>query len=442
MRLKRRTLALFAGPGFPLQALGLPAVVYLPPYYAGELGMGLAAVGLIFFLVRAIDLPLDPLIGALMDRTRSRWGRFRPWLAMGGLLLGLGFWLTFFAKPGLPAWLALIFLLVVYGGQSTVWLAQTAWGARLTPDYDERSRLFGWWQAANVFALLLIAILPTVTGGTMADKIHMMGWWALAMIPLTILPAVLWLPEPPEREEAHHASLRDVFDLRHDRLMMRLLAADLLVSLAPGVTGALFRYFFERVLLYDSRQTGLLLLVYFATGLATVPFWSMLARRLSKHRALAIAGVAYAVLQTATMMLPPGHFGIAAVGMVIAGIPYAAGPFLLRSILADVADADRLRNGADRTGLLYAILTTTGKFGYAIPVGATFWLLSAVGFDPAPGAANSAVALDALIAMYIGLPATIMLCMAWLMWRWPHDAVEHARVQSALAARDASRAAG
>ena len=90
MRLSRRTLFAFAAPCIPLAAVGLPTVVYLPPYYAHELGLGLPAVGIIFLVVRLIDIPLDPVLGHLIDRTSGRFGRFRPWLAAGAVLLSLG----------------------------------------------------------------------------------------------------------------------------------------------------------------------------------------------------------------------------------------------------------------------------------------------------------------------------------------------------------------
>src|SRR3954471_1026307 len=112
--LKRRILAAFAGPGLPIGAVGLPMIVYLPPYYAGTLGLDLAAVGLVFFLVRALDLPLDPLLGHWMDRTRSRFGRYRPWLVAGGITLALGVYMVFMAKPGLSAFTAFAYLMLIY----------------------------------------------------------------------------------------------------------------------------------------------------------------------------------------------------------------------------------------------------------------------------------------------------------------------------------------
>ena len=73
------TLAAFAGPCLPMAALGLPLVLNLPTFYAQSMGLSLDVVGYIFLAVRLIDISFDPILGSLMDRTRTRIGRFRPW---------------------------------------------------------------------------------------------------------------------------------------------------------------------------------------------------------------------------------------------------------------------------------------------------------------------------------------------------------------------------
>src|SRR5688500_15893656 len=100
------TLAAFAAPTLAMGALGLPVVVYLPEYYSNALGLPLAAVGTAFMGVRLLDILFDPFIGGLMDRTRSRWGRFRPWLAASAPLLSLAAWMLFMPGAGVSvAWL-------------------------------------------------------------------------------------------------------------------------------------------------------------------------------------------------------------------------------------------------------------------------------------------------------------------------------------------------
>src|SRR3546814_8118742 len=85
--ISNRLLASLAAPALPMAALTLPLIIYLPEFYANALGLDLAVVGLIFTIVRLADLFFDPFVGGLMDRSRSRWGQFRPWLIVGAPLV-------------------------------------------------------------------------------------------------------------------------------------------------------------------------------------------------------------------------------------------------------------------------------------------------------------------------------------------------------------------
>jgi Na+/melibiose symporter-like transporter len=435
--LKRRMLAAFAGPGLPIGAVGLPMIVYLPPYYAGTLGLDLAAVGLVFFLVRAIDLPLDPLLGHWMDRTGGRLGRYRPWLIAGGVTLAAGAWLVFMAEPGLSAFAAFSFLMVLYLGYSLTAVAQLGWGSTLSGDYHERSRIFSWWMAAQVLGMILVLLLPPLFGGgTAAGGVHAMGWFVILTAPLT---AIWMAAEVPERDRAAgraHAGWSEVRALARNPLLLRLIVLDVLTSAAPGVTGAMFLFYFEHRLGFDAREASLLLLIYFVAGLAAVPLWVALARRIGKHRALAASALAYALFQLTLSLLPPSLGMAGAVpAMAIVGLPYIAAPSLLRAMLNDAADVDRLETGLDRNALLQALLTSTQKISYAVPVAILYSILSLIGFNPRPGADNSEGAILGMTLLFVLVPVALMLTAAWIAVRWPLDREAHARVQEALGGR-------
>ena len=435
--LKRRTLAAFSGPGLPIGAVGLPMIVYLPPYYAGSLGLDLAAVGLVFFLVRAIDLPLDPLLGHWMDRTRGRFGRYRPWLIAGGLTLAAGVWLVFMAEPGLSAFAAFAFLMVLYLGYSLTAVSQLGWGSTLSDDYHDRSRIFSWWMAAQVLGMILVLLLPPlVGGGTPSGGIHAMGWFVIVTAPLT---AILMAAAVPERERAGdrpRASWAEIRALARNPLLLRLVVLDILTSAAPGITGAMFLFYFEHRLGFDAREASLLLLVYFVAGFAAAPLWIALARRIGKHRALAFAALAYAAFQLALSLLPPSLGMAGAIpAMAIVGLPYIAAPSLLRAMMNDAADVDRLETGLDRNALLQALLTSTQKISYAIPVAIIYPILSLIGFNPKPGDLNSEGAILGMTLLFVLAPVALMLIAAWVASRWPLDRQAHSKVQEALAAR-------
>ncbi|WVM92858.1 MFS transporter [Halopseudomonas pachastrellae] len=88
--LKRSTILLHGSIGMPLAIIGYPLVVYLPPFYAQEVGLNMALMALVLVVARLSDVITDPLIGTLSDRWRTRFGRRKPWLVMGVPLMLAG----------------------------------------------------------------------------------------------------------------------------------------------------------------------------------------------------------------------------------------------------------------------------------------------------------------------------------------------------------------
>ena len=443
MQLKRSTLVAFAGPNIPLAAIGLPLIVYLPPYYAGSLGLDLGVVGLIFFLVRLLDVPLDPLLGHLMDGTDSRWGRYRPWLVAGGAVTIVGAFLVFMAAPGISPLLAFAQLMFMYIGYSIMMVSQLAWGATLSTDYHQRSRVFGWREAIGVFGMILVLMLPWLVGratGASAPGpgIHAMGWFIILLVPLTVGLMAAKVPERARLASRTEVRWADFKALAKNPLMRRLLVVDVLAGLAPGTTGAMFIFYFEHRLGFSASDASLLLLVYFIAGFAAAPLWMKLATRFGKHRAAAFAGVVYCTTHGALALLPSDSVGGAMIGMAMAGVPYTAALFLSRAMLADVADADRLETGLDRNGLLQAVLTTTLKIAHAAPVAIIYPILGWIGFNAAPTAQNTEGAILGMTLIFVLVPIALMSTAAVIIARWPHDEAAHTRLQAALAERSAA----
>ncbi|NQE61105.1 MFS transporter [Caulobacter sp. RHG1] len=434
-------LARFASPAIPISAMGLPLVVYLPEYYINSLGLPMAMVGAAFLIVKLVDMMLDPVLGGIMDGTRSRFGRFRPWLAAGTPIIAIGTFALFMAQPGVGPLYLWFWLAVLYVGYSMVVLSQTAWGAVLSSDYQQRSRVFAWWQGANVVGMILVLCLPPIVTGVFKGdhlaSMQAMGWFIVLLAPLTVLLAVTTVGEPAAPPKHGKTGLKQYIALLGRPSVQRLLIADLLMGLAPGIAGTLFLFFFERMKGFDKTQAGILLLIYFIAALAGAPIWPMLAKKIGKHRSLAVASVIYAVVQLTAVITPPGELVLGMIVLILAGLPYSAAPLLVRAMMADIGDEERLQSGVDKTGLLYAIATGTLKLGYALAVG-VFILLGALGFDPkTPTPAGDA----ALVGLYSFAPAVLGLVVAAVMMRYPLDANRLAEIQRQLAARDAAAGA-
>ena len=439
-RLPLPVVLAFSSTALPIAAIGLVMAVYLPRFFAGQLGLSLAAVGVAFTIVRLIDLAIDPLLGMAMDRTRTRFGRYRPWLLAGGPIVMVAAYMLFMAHPGITEAYLIEWLLVLYLGVSILTLAQAAWGASLATDYHDRSRVYGVIQAVGVIGAVLILLLPLALGkrGEGVNGVHAMGWFCILLIPVTLALCTLFTPErvaPDTSKE--RVTLRDYWDLIRRPEMARLIFADLFMALGPGTTAALYLFFFHDARGYSHQQTGLLLVFFIGAGLVGAMFWGWLAQKIGKHRALIVSAVAYAASQSALMIIPPATMALAIPGMFAVGFVSSAFVLIVRAMVADVADEVRLETGKERVGLLYALVTTTQKVGTAITVGISFTVLDLVGYNAADGATNTPQAIRGLELCYVFAPIILVFFGGAAFIGWKLDAKRHAEVRRQLDERDA-----
>jgi Na+/melibiose symporter-like transporter len=444
-RRSNAVLAAFSGPCLPLAAFGVALPVTLPEFYATHVGLELGTVAAVFMAVRLIDIVFDPFIGWGMDRTRSVWGRYRPWMALSTPILMLSALMMFvLVQPGAgPAYL-FGWLLVLYLGFSMGTLGQLGWASVLAPQYDQRSRVYGWWQVFNIVGVILILVLPTVVVrsgiGDYADGVRIMGWAIMIALPLTIGLAFLVAPEPMNTGAPPHGGPRAYLALFKMKTVRQLLLADLLLGVAPGITGSLLFFFFGQIKGYDHTQASLFMLFYFMAGLVGAPFWAWLATKIGKDRALAVASLIFAVFYIGATLVPGGSFTLTAIAMFIAGLPYAAGLFLLRAMMADAGDEVRLETGVDRTGLMFSILSATTKIGHVVAL-IPYLVLQWVGFRALPGPeGNSETSLLTLQILFIAVPGALLALAAWSLKGYPLTPQRHDEIRLALESRDGAAA--
>ncbi len=431
----------FASAAVPIGAFGIAATVHLPRYFAAELGMSLALVGTVFALVRFVDIPIDTAMGLAMDRTRTRFGRYRVWMALGAPVLMLGFFMlmTTGAAVG-PLYLG-FWLLVMYLGYSGVLLSHLAWAGRLAPTYKERSRIFGAITGLGVvgaIAVLLIPILMSRQGASDAEGVRAMIWFIIASAAVTCLLVVVSTPERIAQDRPAKFTLRDYAQLLTRGNVMRLLAADLMATLGPGWMAALYLFYFKDSRGFDTASANLLLLIYVLAGFAGAPFAAWLANRISKHIAFLVTTTLYSLGLMCLPFLPKGDFPVFSVLMFLVGAMAAGFTVMMRAIAADIADELRLDSGREWMGLIYAGLTATGKLATAGAIFLTFNVLAMVGYKVGAGATNTPEAIRGLELAYIVGPIIFVMAAGACFLGYRLTAERHAEIRRKLDLLDAS----
>jgi Na+/melibiose symporter-like transporter len=429
----------------PINAAQVPLTVYLTPIYAQYFGLSLKALGLIFLLERIWGAIADPLIGVLSDRTRSRWGRRKPWMAAGALVFALAGVPLFFPSQGIgPLHLGVV-LFAFYLGWSMIQIPYLAWSGEISGDYHQRTRIVSYQQVVNAISLVLVLLLPLAMEqwypGDGALKLGAMGAFVIAsMIPavLLTLPA---FPEPPiPRRTAAPTSLGTTLRLvARETLLLRVLASDFAVNLAQNIRGTLFVFFVSHVAGVP-QWAAALFLVQFVFGILAGPIWLRVGYRLGKHRAAIAGELAQVAINLGLLLVTPGSLALLAALTVAQGLAQGSGNQMLRAIVADVADKHRLDTDVDRSALFFSVFSLAAKAGMAVAVGIALPLLAWLGFDPKGD--NTLETLRGVALVFALGPALAHILAAWLVYGFPLDEQAHGRIRRALAERDAAPADG
>jgi Na+/melibiose symporter-like transporter len=244
-------------------------------------------------------------------------------------------------------------------------------------------------------------------------------------------------PERPVQESARHrAGFAEYWEVIRRPTMVKLILADLFLTLGPGVTGPLYVFYFGQIKHFPQEEINFLLIFYIGAALLGGLVWPQVARRLGKHRTLQLTTVLYAIAQTSLMVMPAGAFPISAFGMFCVGFCVSAHILLIRAMVADYADEIRLDQGRERAGVLYAMVTTTQKLGASINVLLVFPLLQFVFHFNPRAAVNTEFARIGLQACYLFAPIIFVLAAGAMFFGYALDERRHGEIREALDARE------
>ena len=439
-RLPLSTILPFAAPNLPLSAISVAVFVYLPPYFAGHLAVSMGLIGLVWGLIRLLDVPVDVGLALLMDRTRTRLGRYRLWLILGAPVLMIALYQLFMAPRGFGGGYLFAWLAALYLGNSIVSLAHSAWGATLTRHYDERSRLFSLITAAGVLgtmAVLVIIIGASSLGKTDAQGVQAAGWTIIALIPITVALAAIRTPERiPVDLRSQRVPWRDYWEVLTKPDLLRLFLAQMALTLGPGWMSAIYLFFFKASRGYTTQESSILLAAYILSGLPGALLTAMLARRIGKHRAVMVTTTAFSLGLFSIFIIPRANLLLGLPTMIFEGAMASGFGLLISAMLADVGDEIRLKQGKQRISLLYALNTLAIKIASAFAIFITFPLLAALGFNPAEGAVNTHAAIHNLDITFLLGPIVFVMLGGACMIGWRLDAHRHGEIRARLEARD------
>jgi glycoside/pentoside/hexuronide:cation symporter, GPH family len=428
------------GSPYLVKALAMtPLLAFIPSFYAKDFGLPLQMVGLILFATRITDVITDPLIGTWSDRTRSRFGRRKPFMLLGMPVLMVSAWMVFAPPVAVTPLYALIWLSLIYLGFTLMDIPHRAWGADLVSGYDGRTRIVAFREAAgmgsSLLALIIILVAPMIGMGATADTLRIMAILFVVGLPVLYGIALVVTPEPaPDHLSEAPVSFKETLAALMENRAFLWLLGGLTVLMGGAIIGASLHLIVMESYFGIRPLFPVILAAETIAGLVSAPFWVWLSRRIGKHRALAIGTLAMGLLSLPIPLLGKENWQIYAACIVVRGFAGGALAILVASMLADVTDVDLERTGRSRRGLFAAMVSMVGKAGAALGVFAGTALPPLFGFQPA-NPANSPEALQALIIVYAWVPAVVMGASSFFFWRYPLTRARQLELRARIEAR-------
>ena len=439
--------------------------VFLLLFYNQVIGLPAHEVGLAILIALLIDACIDPLVGALSDRTRTRWGRRHPWLYASALPIAL-VWLLLWNPPDLPVsqqfWYLLGVAVLVRAAVSCYEVPSIALVPEITRDYHERTVvvryrfLFGW-AAGLVMLALAYGVFLLPDAEYPVGQLNPRGYEKLALVgSIAMLIAVLVSalgthrrlarPVAVSNQPAADHSLRAILGTLNDRPFLILMAAGIFTFANQGMTFALSNYLL--LYIWEFPQAALIIYAIALFGGVFLAFLAVprLAGRLGKKHGAALTAFLSAIVITTPYWLravgafpEPGSPWLMPVFLTMIGLATmfnVCSMILTTSMMADVTDAAELRTARREEGLFFAGYFFVQKCVTGIGIFLSGTMLALIGFPEGaqPGAVPAGT-VDALALVYGGLTLFIGFCGAWCFLQFPFGRNDHEDRLRQLSAR-------
>lgn len=438
----------YSAPAFALAVVGIPVYVYIPKFYTDVVGINIAVLGTLLFSVRIFDALTDPAIGFVSDRTRTRFGRRRPYIALGSLFVVLSMVLLFSppqASPDFETWWFGFCIYALFLFWTAVVVPYESLGPEITFDYHERTSLFGMRDGFLIAGTLMAASSPAIVAwafgltSSAEDERLKFLWIALLYAPLLI--GSCWWCAVAIKEKPYAKALNPTgawLGFHHvvrNRPFIILLISYTIAAIGSNLPATLILYYVEYVLLSDLADAFLLL--YFVTGIIFLPGWILLSRRIGKKAAWLTSMVINTGAFVGVFFLGPGDAKIYGILVFISGIGFGATLALPSAIQADVIDYDELLTGERREGQYIGLWSIAKKFAAAIGVGAGLSILGWAGYTP--NVAQTEQVQLTLRSLYALVPSVCNIVAFIIVLSYPISSRVHEQIRKSIADRKAGR---
>jgi len=421
--------------------------MFLLVYYTDVVGISAAAAGTLFLVVRVWDAFADMYAGRVIDRTMTRWGKFRPFFLFGSLPLLLLSVATFTVPGGLGGTGKLVYAYVTYAAlglaYSLVNIPYGSLASAMTQKSDERARLASFRMMGTAATILLLAFIVTPQIKSSDDLQQSLTMTTLLFVVLGFGLYMLLFGtsrEAVQRDVAKVSLRQSLGTLRGNRPLL-MLCGSAVAFLTGMFTLQTLQLYYARDVLGDADHFITLTLVSTVSMFVVSPLVPRLVRRFGKRASYIGAGAVAVVASIGIALAPPAVPAVAIGFFGLYGVGLSAVNVLMFALEADTVEYGEWRSGVRTEGTTYAVFSFTRKVGQAVGGAAAAYGLGLVGYVGLADVQAPAT-LDGIRYVAGFVPAVFIAVGVAVMLVYPLTEKVHARMVAEVAERRAARTVG
>lgn len=450
-RLSWSVISAYGAPGVGAGYMYLLLSLYIMKFSTDVLLIAPAVMGTIFGVSRVWDAISDPLVGYLSDRTKHSLGRRRLWLLGSIIPVGAGFIMVFsppasLTGAALTAWMA-VGVIGFYSAMTIFIVPHMSLGAELTPNYHERSRLYGLRHAAfTIGSILAVGSMHLLFQAeqqseeavrALAFELSALAAGATALF---IPYAVVRLRERQDFQgrvnENVFSAFKDVWKNKHARLV---LIVSFIEHTGSAVIGLLTLYVAQYIV-ERPELAALIILSYMIPSTISVPMWVPLSRKFGKIRlwifSMLLTGFSFGAMFGLPFIELESRTTLIFVAAVFAGLAAGCGGTIAPSVQSDIIDYDEYLTGERKEGSYFAAFNFVHKSAVGVMTFITGYVLQFSGF--VPNEDQTQFVKIWMVVLYGLLPLICYIIGAYLFSRFTLDEQTHSEIRAELEKRRAA----
>jgi Na+/melibiose symporter-like transporter len=448
-------MVFYAMSGFGIGCADFIVAVYLLKYYTDHVALSAMLAGTALMLGKLFDGASDPVMGYISDRTKTRWGRRRPWFLVGAAPLALSFIALFSAEDGWSQTQLFLWLLswnvLFWAAQTMINVPHAALAGEMVEGHNERNVIMGWREALSQLGLLVGAAAPLLVLGAMQDAASeaalasglgeevarsagfaargaahsTMAWQFAGLIVLGVVLSFLGTREPRvPRTPPRDSIFGDFVDTMKNGSFRLFVVIFVFDQIAGGLSATLVLYTIRDWWKFEGVHEMLLIMSFLLSAVVSIPFWVRAGRGLEKSTIFAIGCFVSAATLLGATLVPRYGLGLAYAGLIGSGLGMGGRAVMAMSTMPDIIDEDELRTGTRKDGAYFGMWSLVRKLCRALSIGAAGFGLSLWGYQEG-GLEQSESALRGIMWMFSIIPAIAAAIAGLLFLRLPLTRAGH-----------------